>query len=275
MISGKEKVCVQGLGKYGAFHAVKMLEYGTNIVCGVTKGKKKDIGFPVLYEVKEAVRMYGADTSILFVPPADVKDAAFEALESGIRKMVIITEHVPQYDTLKIYAEATKVNAVVIGPNCPGVILPGISKIGIMPPSAFRAGDMAIISKSGTLMYEISKYVSVYSSGVKLAVGLGGDPITCTSVSQAVEWAMRENVKKIRIVGELGGNEEVEGVKYAVNAGYDGEIKVFFVGRHAPKGKRMGHAGAIVRGYSESVEYKQKEIEKFGVKVVKTIADLV
>ncbi|NUU99558.1 CoA-binding protein [Marinitoga sp. 1154] len=278
MINGKEKICVQGItGKYGRLHTEKMLNYGANIVCGVSKNYiiKKLHGVEVLNNMYDAVNKYRVDTSVVFVPAPYAKNAIFEAINAGIKKIIIITEHIPQQDMLDVYHIAKDNNVRIIGPNCPGVILPGISKIGIMPEKAFKPGDIAVISRSGTLMYEISNYLSKYSTGIKIGIGLGGDPIIGTSVAEAMEYIMNKNIKKVIVIGEIGGNEEVNGVEYALKKGYNGDIKVFFAGRTAPKGKRMGHAGAILDGYEGSIEYKEKKLKELGVKVIKNIPELV
>ncbi|AEX85482.1 succinyl-CoA synthetase, alpha subunit [Marinitoga piezophila KA3] len=277
MIYGNERVCVQGItGKSGRLHTKKMLDYGTNIVCGVSKNNKiKDLyNIPVLTNMKNAVEKYNADTSVVFVPAPFAKDAIFEAINAGIKKIIIITEHIPQQDMLDVYHIAKDNNVRVIGPNCPGVILPGISKIGIMPEKAFKPGEIAVISRSGTLMYEISNYLSLYSKGIKIGIGLGGDPIIGTSVEEAFDYLIENNIKEAVIIGEVGGNDEVTGIKNALKKGYKGNIKVFFAGRTAPKGKRMGHAGAIVEGYEGSIEYKEKQLLEMGINVVKNIPDL-
>ncbi|APT75953.1 CoA-binding protein [Marinitoga sp. 1137] len=277
MIYGNERVCVQGItGKSGQLHTKKMLDYGTNIVCGVSKNNKiKDLyNIPVLTNMKDAVEKYNADTSVVFVPAPFAKDAIFEAINAGIKKIIIITEHIPQQDMLDVYHIAKDNNVRVIGPNCPGVILPGISKIGIMPEKAFKPGEIAVISRSGTLMYEISNYLSLYSKGIKIGIGLGGDPIIGTSVEEAFDYLIENNIKEAVIIGEVGGNDEVTGIKNALKKGYKGNIKVFFAGRTAPKGKRMGHAGAIVEGYEGSIEYKEKQLLEMGINVVKNIPDL-
>ena len=266
------------MGKYGTFHALKMKAYGTNVVCGVSKGNKlmDTNGIPVLDNMKDAVVRYNVDTSVVFVPAMYAENAVLESIDAGIKKIVIVTKHIPQYDALHLYHVAKEKKVRIIGPNCPGLILPGISKIGIMPEKAFIPGDIAVISKSGTLMYEVSNYLSLHSSGIKVAIGLGGDPITGTSIAEIFDWLIEKNIiTKVRIIGELGGEEEIDGVQHAIGIGYRGEIKVFLAGRFAPKGKRMGHAGAIVRGYLGSVEYKEKELKKLGITVVKTISELV
>ncbi|QTA38277.1 CoA-binding protein [Thermosipho ferrireducens] len=277
MINGKEKVCVQGItGKYGRLHTEKMLKYGTNILCGVSKNKKVDnvCGVEVLNSMEEAIVKYDIDTSVVFVPALYAKEAVFEAIDAGVKKIVIITEHIPQHDMLDIYKKARDNNVRIIGPNCPGIILPGVSKVGIMPENAFKPGDIAVISRSGTLMYEISNYLSLYSTGIKIGIGLGGDPIIGTSFSEALDYIMEESIKKVVIISEVGGLDEIKGIEYILNKGYDGEIRVFFAGRTAPHGKRMGHAGAIVEGYRGSIEYKEKSLKTLGVKVAKKIPEL-
>lgn len=278
MINGNERVCVQGItGKYGKLHTEKMLKYGTKILCGVSKNKNiKNInGVEVLNNMNDAVEKYNVDTSIVFVPAPFAKDAVFEAINAGIKKIIIITEHIPQQDMLDVYRISKDNDVMLIGPNCPGVILPGVSKIGIMPENAFKPGDIAVISRSGTLMYEISNYLSKYSTGIKVGIGLGGDPIIGTSVAEVFDYIIEEDIKKVVIIGEVGGNEEIKGIEYALKKGYNGDIKVFFAGRTVPKGKRMGHAGAIIEGFEGSIEYKEIKLKELGVKVIKQIPDLV
>ncbi|KAF2956121.1 CoA-binding protein [Marinitoga sp. 38H-ov] len=277
MINGNERVCVQGItGKYGKLHTEKMLKYGTNIVCGVSKNKsvKYINGVEVLDNMYDAVKKHNVDTSIVFVPAPYAKEAVFEAINAGVKKIIIITEHIPQQDMLDIYNISKDNDVIIIGPNCPGVILPGISKIGIMPERAFKPGDIAVISRSGTLMYEISNYLSLYSSGIKVGIGLGGDPIIGTSIEDAFDYIMKENIKKVVVIGEVGGNDEIKGIEKALEKGYNGDIKVFFAGRTAPKGKRMGHAGAIIEGYEGSIEYKEKKLKEIGVNVISQIPEL-
>ncbi|MDN5341698.1 CoA-binding protein [Oceanotoga sp. DSM 15011] len=278
MINGKERVCVQGItGKYGQFHTKKMKEYGTNIVCGVSKNDLIDevYDIPVLKTMKEAVEKYNADTSIIFIPAKNVKSAVLEAIESGIKKIIIITEHVPVHDMLIIKSKADENKVLIIGPNCPGIILPERSKIGIMPEKAFKKGDIAIISKSGTLMYEIADYLSNNSTGISIGIGLGGDMIIGTGLKEAFDYIIENKIKKVIIIGEVGGSEEIKGIRYALENNYDGKIKAFFAGRTAPKGKTMGHAGAIIEGYEGSIEYKEKVLSDLNIKVCKSIKDLI
>ncbi len=277
MLYGNERVCVQGItGRYGRYHALKMRQYGTNIVCGVSRNKaiKEIEGIRVFQSMKEAVEITGADTSIVFVPAPKVLEAATEALESGIKKIVIITEHVPQQDSLKIFKLAHEKKASMIGPNCPGVIVPGKIKLGIMPESAFKGGDIAIISRSGTLMYEVALHISKNSSGVKAGIGLGGDPIIGTNVAQAMEFVMENEIDKVVLVGEVGGNDEIAGVEESIKKGFKGEIQAFFAGRAVPKGKTMGHAGAIIEGFEGTIEYKERKLLEMGVKTFRKFDEL-
>ncbi|ABR31705.1 CoA-binding protein [Thermosipho melanesiensis] len=277
MINGTERVCVQGItGRYGSFHTKKMLKYGTNIVCGVSKNKvvKELDGIPVLNDMYDAVEKYNCDTSIVFVPAKHAKNAIFEAINAGIKKIITITEHIPIHDMMEIYKLSKQNNVTFIGPNCPGVILPGISKIGIMPENAFKPGDIAIISKSGTLMYEISNLLSKKSTGIKIGIGLGGDPIIGTSIEEALEFSITLNPRKIIIISEIGSNDEVIGIEKFLNKGYNANIQVFFAGRTAPRGKKMGHAGAIVDGIKSSIEYKEKRLKAIKIPVAKYIPEL-
>ncbi|MCP5455465.1 MAG: CoA-binding protein [Thermotogae bacterium] len=278
MTEGNEKVCVQGItGKYGKFHTEKMLKYGTNIVCGVSKNSsvKEIAGVPVLNSAEDAVKIYKADTSVVFVPARFAKDAVTEAIYAGIKKIIIITEHIPIHDMIEIYSLSKEKNVKIIGPNCPGIIIPSVLKIGIMPEKAFKPGDIAIISKSGTLMYEVANQLSVNSSGIKIAIGLGGDPVTGTNVSEAFDYIIKKGIKKTVLIGEPGGNEEIKGIKHAIDKGYDGKIKTFFAGKTAPEGKTMGHAGAIVEGREGSIAYKESYLKSMGIDVSEKISDLV
>ncbi len=278
MIKGDERVCVQGItGRSGSFHTKRMIEYGTNIVCGVSKNPiiKEIESIKVFSSIKEAMKKFEIDLSILFVPAKSAKSAVEEAIVNGVKKIVIITENIPQHDSLYLYKLSLKYDAKIIGPNCPGIIIPSLSKIGIMPKNAFAKGDTAIISKSGTLMYEISNYISKYSTGIKIAMGLGGDPITGTSMKEAVQWCMNNSINKIILIGEVGGDEEIEAVKFLKENNYNGGLKVFLAGRTAPKGKRMGHAGAIIQGFEGSIEYKDSKLMELGLKVSKTMKELV
>ncbi len=284
MLNGNERICVQGItGKFGRYHTGKMKLYGTNIVCGISPNKEGEEvhGIKVYQDIKKAVDETSADTSILFVPAKFVYDAVNDAIDAGIKKIIIITEHVPQLDTLRIVKRVKELNAhhdgepiTLIGPNCPGMIIPDVMKLGIMPESAFRPGDVAVISRSGTLMYEVAKHLSAESSGVKIALGLGGDPVIGTNVAEAMDFIISEGIKKVVIVGEVGGSDEITGIKSALAKGFEGEIQTFFAGRSAPKGKKMGHAGAIVGGFEETIEHKEKVLEEMGIKTIKKIENI-
>ncbi len=272
MLTGNERVMVQGItGKYGRFHTEKMLKYGTGILCGTSKNaaEKYVHGVPVFESVKTCVERFGVDTSIVFVPAPFAKDAVMESLQNGIKKVVIITEHIPVHDTLTIVSYAKKGGAKVLGPNCPGAIVPGKIKLGIMPEKYFKPGSVAIISRSGTLMYEIASIVS-RAKGISIAMGLGGDPIVGTNVYEAFKFLMEKGINKVVVVGEIGPAFEVDGIRKALNDGFNGEIAAFFAGRYAPKGKRMGHAGAIVEGESATIEYKEAALKEMGIFVAKT-----
>ncbi len=284
MLEGNEKVCVQGItGKYGKFHTKKMKDYGTNIVCGVspTKTASEVHGVKVYCDMQSAVNETGADTTILFVPAKFVLSATMDAINSGIKKIIIISEHVPQHDSLKIIKKMREINQnycnnkiTIIGPNCPGIIIPDVIKIGIMPESAFKSGDIAIISRSGTLMYEVAKHLSTKSTGVKIAMGLGGDPIIGTNIAEAMDYVIKKNIRKVAIIGEVGGNDEISGIKKALSMNYNGNVQTFFAGRTAPKGKTMGHAGAIIKGFEETIEHKEQILNEMGIKTIKKIDDL-
>lgn len=275
MLTGKERVCVQGItGRYGSTHTIKMLKYGTNIVCGTSKRDLNDFnGIPVLHDEKECVEKYGVDTSIVFVPAPNAKTAVQNAIYAGIKKIVVITEHIPVHDALSFVKLARERNVTLIGPNCPGVIVPGVSKLGIMPEKYFKKGEVAVISKSGTLMYEVASEISK-GPGISIALGLGGDPIVGTTVSEAFSMVMNLGIDKVVIVGEVGGNEEVEGVKSALENGFNGKIVAFFAGRYAPEGKTMGHAGAIVEGTKGKITYKEQALKAMGIEVAKFISEI-
>ena len=272
MLTGNERVMVQGItGKYGRFHTEKMLNYGTKILCGTSKNlsEKNVHGVPVFESVKECVEKYGVDTSIVFVPAPYAKEAVMESLQNGIKKIVIITEHIPVHDTLEFVNYAKQVGATIVGPNCPGVIVPGKIKLGIMPEKYFKQGSVAIISRSGTLMYEIASFVS-RAKGISVAIGLGGDPIIGTNMHEAFKFLMGREINEVVVIGEIGPSFEVDGIRKAIDEGFIGKITAFFAGRYAPKGKRMGHAGAIVEGETGTVQYKEMVLEKIGVIISKT-----
>ncbi|MBZ4649788.1 MULTISPECIES: CoA-binding protein [Thermosipho] len=219
-----------------------MIEYGTNIVCGVSKNNKVTNieNIPVFDNMFEAVKKYKCDTSVVFVPTLYAKSAIFEAIDSGIKKIITITEHIPIHDMIEIYKKVKEKNITFVGPNCPGIILPGVSKIGIMPSSDFKPGDIAIISKSGTLMYEVSNYLSKKSTGIKIAIGLGGDPIIGISIDEALEFVTHLNPRKIVIISEIGGNDEIIGIEKFLKKGYNANIQVFFCRKNCSKRQKNG-----------------------------------
>ncbi len=274
----KKPVIVQGItGKFGSLHTKLMLEYGTNVVGGVTPGKggQKFEQVPIYNNVKEAVDATGAKISILFVPAKFFLDAAKEALEAGIKLLVAIPEHVPIRDTLKTLELAKKHDAIVIGPNTPGVIIPEIIKIGIMPASPFMTGDIVVLSKSGTLLYEISNSLTQSGFGQSITLGIGGDPINGIRLVDAFE--MVKDLPDLRgmvIVGEIGGDAEEMLAQKIMDSGFKKPVVAYIAGRAAPKEKKMGHAGAIVYGNYGSAESKISMFNKANIPVAKRPAEV-
>jgi succinyl-CoA synthetase alpha subunit len=274
----KKPVIVQGMtGNYGAYHTQRMLEYGTNIVAGVTPGKggKKHENIPIYNTVKEAVDATGSKISIMFVPAKFFLGAAKDALEAGIKLLVAITEHVPVRDTLETLELAKKNDAIVIGPNTPGVLIPNIIKLGIMPASPFKPGNIAVLSKSGTLLYEISNNLSEAGFGQSITLGIGGDPINGTRLVDAFDMVKDDpNLEGIVIVGEIGGDSEETLAKHVIDTNFKKPIVGYIAGRAAPKEKKMGHAGAIVYGNYGSAESKVAMFNKANVPVAKRPAEV-
>ena len=274
----KKPVIVQGMtGNYGAYHTQRMLEYGTNIVAGVTPGKggKKHENIPIYNTVKEAVNATGSKISIMFVPAKFFLGAAKEALEAGIKLLVAIPEHVPVRDTLETLELAKKNDAIVIGPNTPGVLIPNIIKLGIMPASPFKPGNIAVLSKSGTLLYEISNNLSEAGFGQSITLGIGGDPINGTRLVDAFDMVKDDpNLEGIVIVGEIGGDSEETLAKHVIDTNFKKPIVGYIAGRAAPKEKKMGHAGAIVYGNYGSAESKVAMFNKANVPVAKRPAEV-
>ncbi len=273
MFSKADMVCIYGItGKYGSYHTEKMNAYGTNIVCGISKrGIDNFKGIPVYTSLKYSKE--NPNTAIFFIPASQVLSAFIDAVENGIKKIVIITEHVPIHDMLKILKISKEKNVKVVGPNCPGVIIPQEIKLGIMPEKYFKKGKYAIISRSGTLMYEVANIVS-NKSGISIAIGLGGDPIVGTNVEEAFDEIINLGIKDVVLIGEIGGEDEVLGVMKARSKGYDGRIISFFAGRYAPEGVRMGHAGAIIEGERGKISYKETELKKYNVECAKSFEEL-
>ncbi len=277
LVNKDTKVIVQGFtGKEGTFHAKQCLEYGTNIVGGVTpnKGGQIHLDKPVFNTVSEAVKQTGATVSMIFVPPAFVGDAVMEAAEAGVELAVIITEGAPVKDMQAAKAYATKHNMKTIGPNCPGIITAGECKIGIMPGAIFKKGCVGLISKSGTLTYEGANQVCNEGFGITTAVGIGGDPIIGLSYKQLLPmFEADDETKAIVMIGEIGGDLEIQAAKL-IKEQISKPVVAFIAGQTAPKGKTMGHAGAIVSGSAGTAKEKMEALEAAGVKVVVSPADI-
>lgn len=267
-------VIVQGMtGTFGSLHTRQMLDYGTNIAAGVTPGKggqKFEDRVPIYNTVKEAVDATGAKISILFVPAKFFLGAAKEALEAGIKLLVAIPEHVPVRDTMELLEVAKKKDAIVIGPNTPGVMIPGLIKIGIMPANPFKPGNTVVLSKSGTLLYEISNILSKASFGQSITIGIGGDPINGTRLIDAFDMVKDDpNILGMVVVGEIGGDAEEILAQHIIDINFKKPIVAYVAGRRAPREKRMGHAGAIVMGNYGSAESKISMFNKANIPVAK------
>jgi len=270
----KQPVIVQGItGKFGTRHTKLMIEYGTNIVAGITPGKggqKFEDTVPIYETVKEAVDKTGAKISIMFVPAKFFLGAAKDALEAGIKLLVAIPEHVPVQDTMKIVEIAKQKGAIVIGPNTPGVMIPGLIKIGIMPASPFKFGNTVVLSKSGTLLYEISNNLSNSGFGQCITIGIGGDPINGTRLVDAFDMVKDyPDLDGIVVVGEIGGDAEEVLAQKIIDENFEKPVVAYIAGRKAPKEKRMGHAGAIVMGNYGSAESKITMFSKANIPVAK------
>lgn len=278
LVNKNSKVLVQGFtGTEGTFHATQMIEYGTNVVGGVTPGKggNTHLERPIFNTVADCVKQTGADTSIIFVPPAFAADAIMEAAEAGIKLVVCITEGIPVQDMVKVRNYLAGKNTRLIGPNCPGVITAGECKVGIMPGFVFKPGRVGIVSKSGTLTYEAADQVAKAGLGISTAVGIGGDPIIGTTTREAVELFMNdENTDAIVMIGEIGGGMEAEAATWIRENGNRKPVVGFIAGQTAPPGRRMGHAGAIVGGADDTAAAKMKIMAECGIYVVNSPADI-
>ena len=272
LVNKESKIIVQGFtGSEGTFHATQMIEYGTNIVGGVTPGKggQSHLDKPVFNSVAEAVTKVGADTSIIFVPPAFAADAIMEAAEAGIQVIITITEGIPVNDMTKAFQYIKQKGATLVGPNCPGVITPEEAKVGIMPGFVFKKGKVGIVSKSGTLTYEASDQVVAEGLGISTAIGIGGDPIIGTTTKDAVELFMNDaETDCIVMIGEIGGQLEADAAKWIKATGNKKPVVGFIAGETAPKGRTMGHAGAIVGGSEDTAEAKKRIMKECGIHVV-------
>jgi succinyl-CoA synthetase alpha subunit len=274
----RKPVIIQGMtGSFGQIHTRLMKEYGTNIAAGVTPGKggQEFAGIPVFNTMSEAVEATGAQISGIFVPAQFFLKAAVEALDAGIKLLVAIPEHVPVIDSIKVLEYARKKNARMIGPNTPGVIVPEVMKVGIMPAQPFKAGSTVVLSRSGTLMYEVSFNLSTKGYGQKLCLGIGGDPINGTNLIESFDLVRnRSDVDSVVVVGEIGGDAEEQLAEYIINTSFDKPVVAYIAGRAAPREKRMGHAGAIVYGNYGSAESKVTNYAKANVPVAKRPAEV-
>ena len=275
---GNKPVIIQGItGNFGSVHTRLMREYGTNIVAGVTpnKGGQSFEGIPVFDSVKDANKNFGAKISGIFVPAPFFLSAVKDAVNNGIKLLVAIPEHVPIRDAMEALEYAQTNGARIIGPNTPGVIVPSVSKIGIMPSQPFTKGSTAVFSRSGTLMYEVSYHLSREGIGQQIALGIGGDPINGTNLIEAFELISdRDEVKSVVLVGEIGGDAEESLVQYIEKTGFSKPVVAYVAGRSAPKEKRMGHAGAIVYGNYGSAESKISSYAKVKIPVAKRPAEV-
>jgi len=278
LVNKDSKIIVQGFtGTEGTFHATQMIEYGTNVVGGVTPGKggTTHLDLPVFNTVKDAVDIAGADTTIIFVPPAFAADAIMEAAEAGIKVIITITEGIPVADMIKAYDYIQDKDCRLIGPNCPGVITPGEAKVGIMPGFVFKKGTVGIVSKSGTLTYEAADQVVKQGLGITTAIGIGGDPIIGTTTKEAVELLMNDpETEVIIMIGEIGGQLEADAAKWVKEDGNRKPVIGFIAGETAPKGRTMGHAGAIVGGADDTAEAKKRIMRENGIHVVDSPAEI-
>lgn len=274
----RQPVIIQGItGRFGSVHARLMIEYGTNIVAGVTPGKAGQSfdGVPIYDTMEQAVGATGARISVIFVPARLFLGAAREALEAGIKLLVAIPEHVPIRDTLELLDLARQKGAVVVGPNTPGVIVPGVIKAGIMPASPFKPGDIAVLSKSGTLLYEISNALTQAGFGQAITLGIGGDPINGTRLVDAFEMVRDlPGLRGVVVVGEIGGDAEETLAQRIIDSGFDKPVVAYIAGRSAPKEKRMGHAGAIVMGTYGSAESKVTMFNRANIPVAMRPAEV-
>jgi succinyl-CoA synthetase alpha subunit len=277
LLNKDSKVIVQGFtGSEGTFHAQQMIEYGTQVTGGVTPGKggSMHIGKPVFNTVEDAVKSTGADTSVIFVPPAFAGDAIIEAADAGIKLIVAITEGIPVSDMVKVKNYLATKTARLIGPNCPGIITPGEAKVGIMPGFIHKKGNIGIVSRSGTLTYEAVDQVTKAGLGQSTCIGIGGDPIVGTSTLDAIKLFMEDkDTHGIIMIGEIGGTMEAEAAEWIRQNGTK-PVVGFIAGQTAPKGRRMGHAGAIIGGKSDTAAAKMEIMRECGITVVESPADL-
>ena len=277
LLNKDSRVIVQGFtGSEGTFHAQAMLEYGTNLVGGVTPGKggQEHLGKPVFDTVRDAVNKTGADTSVIFVPPAFASDAIMEAADAGIKLVICITEGIPTADMIKVKEYLKDIETRLIGPNCPGIITPGAAKVGIMPGFIHEKGVVGIVSRSGTLTYEAVDQITKTGLGQSTCIGIGGDPIIGTTTLDAIKLLMEDDqTKGIIMIGEIGGGMEAEAAYWIKEHGTK-PVVGFIAGQTAPKGRRMGHAGAIIGGKADTAEAKMKIMSECGISVAVSPAEI-
>ncbi len=278
LVDKNSKIIVQGFtGKEGTFHSTQMIEYGTNIVGGVTpkKGGQKHLDLPVFNTVRDAIDETDANTSIIFVPPAFAANAIIEAVEAGIKVIIAITEGIPVKDMIRVNYYIKKGDTVLVGPNCPGVITPDEAKVGIMPGFIFKKGGVGIISKSGTLTYEAADQVVKEGLGISTAIGIGGDPIIGTTVKDALKLFINDpETEIIVLIGEIGGQLEADAASWYAKSNSNKPIVGFIAGETAPAGRTMGHAGAIVGGADDTAAAKKRILRESGIHVVDSPAEI-
>ncbi len=278
LVNKNSKIIVQGFtGKEGTFHAEQMIAYGSPVIGGVTPGKggQSHLNLPVYNTVADAVKLGGADTSIIFVPPPFGADAIMEAAEAGIKVIICITEGIPVQDMVKAKAYISKKNCILVGPNCPGVITPDEAKVGIMPGFVFKKGRIGIVSKSGTLTYEAADQIVKSGLGISTAIGIGGDPIIGTTTKEAIELFMNDpETDAIVMIGEIGGQYEHDAAHWIKANGNKKPVVGFIAGQTAPAGRTMGHAGAIVGGEDDTAAAKMRVMRECGIHVVDSPAQI-
>ena len=278
LINKDSKVIVQGFtGGEGTFHATQMIDYGTNVVGGVTPGKggSTHLNKPVFNTVEEAVEKLNANTSIIFVPPAFAADAIMEAADANIKTIITITEGIPTSDMIKVKNYLNNKDSVLVGPNCPGVITPNEAKVGIMPAFVFKKGRVGVVSKSGTLTYEAADQVVKQGFGISTAIGIGGDPIIGTSTKDALKMLINdEETDCVVMIGEIGGQLEADAAKWYKSSGSKKIVVGFIAGETAPAGRTMGHAGAIVGGSDDTAQAKKQIMRECGIHVVESPAEI-
>jgi succinyl-CoA synthetase alpha subunit len=278
LVNKNSKVIVQGFtGGEGTFHATQMIDYGTNVVGGVTPGKggSTHLNKPVFNTVEEAVEKLNANTSIIFVPPAFAADAIMEAADANIKTIITITEGIPTSDMIKVKNYLNNKDSVLVGPNCPGVITPNEAKVGIMPGFVFKKGRVGVVSKSGTLTYEAADQVVKQGFGISTAIGIGGDPIIGTSTKDALKMLINdEETDCVVMIGEIGGQLEADAAKWYKSSGSKKIVVGFIAGETAPAGRTMGHAGAIVGGSDDTAQAKKQIMRECGIHVIESPAEI-